>query len=270
MGTRLIIVESDMTPILAASGLRSYEDFVTCEAGEPVSRSGTTQTRRLRFEGGGGRDYFLKVYRYEGHRWRHRFRRDKSAVEAENFRVLRERCRIDVPDVIAHGARRDGLRLRDAFLMTRAVGSASASVATLDALFSTRWPDANRAGDDPLREALLHESAALVGRIHACGFCHIDLQWRNILVLGGLDAGLRLFVIDTPRGGIRMPGPRRLHGQMRDLSSLYKEARLRLRRTEQLRWLQRCLQGSRLQRGQKELIRTILRDRALKDNGPAK
>src|SRR5262249_32299854 len=101
MGCRISILDPSVRPLLEAAGLRDYADFVECQIGELVSQSGTTQTRRIDLDAEGRREtLFLKRYRYTGHRWRHRFRRHKAAIEAHNYAYLRERCGISVPDFI--------------------------------------------------------------------------------------------------------------------------------------------------------------------------
>ncbi len=262
MGTRLTIVESDMRPVLDAAGFRGYEDFVRREHRDVVGGSGTTRTRRIRLgPGSDSEDYYLKAYEYRGSRWRHRWRTDKGAVEARNYRLLRERCGILVPDVVAFGSRRRGWRLLDAFILTRGVPAET----TLDVLFKTRWPSAACSSRDPQRTWLLREVSGIVSRMHRAGFFHVDLQWRNLLVSDDSSSSRSVFVLDSPRGGLRRWTAHRAHGRIRDLSSLYKEARSRLTPAEQLRWLlwyagERCLTDElRL------VIRTILQDRAIKD-----
>lgn len=262
MGTRLTIVETEMRSDLEAAGLRCYEDFVRGESHDVVGRSGTTRTRRIRLgRVSDGEEYYLKVYQYRGVRWRHRWRMDKGAVEARNYRLLRERCGMLVPDVVAHGSRRRGWRLLDAFILTRGVPEGT----TLDVLFKKRWPTAGAGRCDPLRGWLLAEIAGIVARMHRAGFYHVDLQWRNLLVSGDVSASGGVYILDSPRGGLRRWGPHRAHGRLRDLSSLYKEARTRLTRTEQLRWLLLYAGARSLTEDLRLLIRTILRDRAIKD-----
>ena len=270
MTIRFRIVDETVHSVLAASRLRAYSDFVDCPLGETVATSSTTQTRKLALPACDGvLECFLKVYRYAGRSWRHRFRRDKAAVEVENYETMRHRCGIAVPDVLAHGSRRAGLRLLDAFLLTRAVRDAS----PLSALAATAWPNPNRLASDQLRDDLLERTADLVGQMHGRGFYHVDLQWRNLLIAQRRTAAPRIIVLDAPRGGVRLWRPRRLHGQLRDLSSLYKEARIRLRRTEQMRWLHRYASVSAALGAPdtevRRLARAVVYDRRLKDNPPS-
>jgi len=243
------------------SGTRTFIGF---EAGAIVGESGTTETRRFTIPSAHGRDvFYLKKYRYLGVRRRHRFRVDKAAIEARNYATLRRRCGVAAPEVVVHGSRRRGWRLLDAIIVTREVAQA----VSMEALFERRWPRADRAAGDPARAALLAEAARVVGRMHRSGFYHIDLQWRNLLVSGADAACASICVCDSPRGGLRRWRPHRMHGALRDLSSLHKEARRRMTRTQQMRWLSDYLRASGLRADRRALIWTIFLDRVIKDHG---
>lgn len=132
-------------------------------------------------DGGSGDDasqtYFLKVYRYSGRQWRHRFRTDKATIEANNYAVLA------TPSAWAvlrwwHLRCRGGFRLLDAVIVTRAIPG----VIDMQHLFERRWPSARTSLGDRHRRAVLDSVAATVRRMHERGFRHIDLQWRNILI----------------------------------------------------------------------------------------
>jgi hypothetical protein len=118
------------------------------------------------------------------------------------------------------------------------------------------------------RSRLLEETAGLVSRMHAAGFVHVDLQWRNLLVVENGGIGPTIYVIDSARGGLRGWVLYQLHGRLRDLSSLYKLGRVLLTRREQIRWLRRYLGVRRLSACEHHALAwTILHDRGIKDNG---
>ncbi|MEE8170546.1 MAG: lipopolysaccharide kinase InaA family protein [Phycisphaerae bacterium] len=247
MGVDFTFVEQGMRPLLAACGLREYADFVDCAAGEVVSRSGTTLTRRLELDDGVRREtVYLKRYRYDGDRWRHRFRRHKGFVEARNYAILRERCGVRVPDVIAYGGRRSGWRLLDAFLITRAVAGAE----PLDRLL------VGQSSTLSTRRALMRVVAETTARMHARHFYHFDLQWRNLLIRPSDDA-FEVFVIDSSRGGLRHSPPGRRHGRVRDLASLDKLGRVHLSRADRIRWLRHYLGAERLDSGARRLMHDV-------------
>jgi tRNA A-37 threonylcarbamoyl transferase component Bud32 len=260
MSIRLTIIDPASRDALKDLGLRTYEDFVSCQAGEVVGRTSTTETRRV--PAGGGDSFHLKIYRYAGRQWRHRFRRDKGFIEARNYQVLANRCSVRVPEVLAHGSRRSGFRLMDAFIVTRTIPLAT----PLDEWVDGVWPDPCAARDNRTRRNLIAESAAVASRMHASGFFHIDLQWRNMLVTEDAGGGPCLWVIDSARGGLRRNGVYQAHGRLRDLSSLSKSARTRMTRREQVSWLRLYFGVRRLSRAHHDIVRTIQQDRAIKDH----
>lgn len=246
-------------PTLIATGLVCYRDFVDCEIGEVVAQTGTSITRRLALvHSPDPLRAYLKQYRYIGSRWRHRFRRHKGAVEARNYQLMRERARVPVPDVIAIGRRCAGVRLLDAFILTREIGGAS----NLEDWWSMRL--AAQGVPVALRRELIGEVLELVVRMHRVGFFHVDLQWRNLLIRESPD-GPRLFVLDSSRGGLRRSPWMRWHARMRDLSSLEKTARRFLSRADRFRFVCDYLRETGCRESPRRLITRILADRRRKD-----
>ena len=278
MATRLTILDDGMRHVLTSRGLSRYEDFVNTTIGEVVSRSSTTQTRRIRWNdapadasNGLSDEFYLKVYRYGGKTRRLAMWPDKGGMEARNYRILHRRCGVSVPDVIAYGSRRRWGYLLDAFILTRAIPHAI----SLEDFAKRRWgPNhCNAEGrsaatviNDPLRRYLLIHTADIVARMHGAGFFHIDLQWRNILIADDGSDRPRIFLIDSARGSHRNWKIFQAHGQLRDLSSLSKEARLQLRPREQVFWLRRYFGVSRLTQDHHAMIQAIQNDRRIKDH----
>lgn len=260
MSTRLTIVEPSLHEALVAAGFTNYRAFVGSAQGEVVHESGTTRTRRIVLNQASRADsFYLKVYRRGGRTWP---ARDKARREAMNYAVLRDRCDVRVPEVIAFGSRRRFGRLMDGFILTRAVPKGL----SLDRLAAALWPTPPATPTDGLRRHLLKYTAAMVRRMHAAGYCHIDLQWRNLLVCDDGSDTPDVYAIDSSRGGLRQWAVRREQGRLRDLSSLYKEARHRLTMREQLRWLREYLGVKRFEPQHRALLQTIQYDRAIKDH----
>lgn len=261
MGVRLTIVNDESARRFADAGFRQYDDFAHCESGVLVAESGTTRTRRIDIDAPSGRfAAYLKVYRYEGERWRHRFRRDKGAIEARNYALMQERG-IAVPIVIAHGARRSGLRLLDSFILTAEIPFAT----PLDAHAKENWRTPRSAEQTRDRRETLECLAEFVAQMHDRGFCHIDLQWRNVLVSRPPEGPRRLHLIDSARGGIRHAPLTRAYGRLRDLSSLHKQARMYMTRAEMLRWFARYLGVAAIDDEHRAMVWSILADRAAKE-----
>lgn len=284
MATRLTILDDGMRSVLTSRGLSRYEDFVDTTIGEVVSRSSTTQTRRIRWNDASGvattnasnglsDEFYLKVYRYGGKTRRLALWPDKGGMEARNYRILHRHCGVSVPDVIAHGSRRRRGYLLDAFILTRAIPHA----VSLDDFAKRRWGPsrcnaegrpaaANTVINDPLRRYLLIHTADIVARMHRAGFFHIDLQWRNILIADDGSDRPRIFLIDSARGSRRHWKIFQAHGRLRDLSSLSKEASLQLTPREQVLWLRRYFGVSRLTQDHHAMIQAIQDDRRIKDH----
>ncbi len=267
MSERVIVESASHRALLDACELRTYADIMAlADRDDPIATSRSGRTFRVALpHGSGSVDCYLKIHDYSFWR-RSRWRREKGAIEAANYALLRDRCGVNVPEVVAHGARTRGIRYRDGFILTAAIDASE----SLDAYAL--------ASDGRVDQRLLRESALLVQRMHAASYFHVDLQWRNILVVGrsagegiATDSStdrIHLYLLDSPRGGIRSSAAGRMHGRIRDLSSLYKDARRWLTPRAQLRWLKCYLGRARLTSIDRGMIRTILRDRAIKDFKP--
>jgi len=262
--THVVVVEARVTRMWPPAARRDYDAIVSTTEGVLISSDQTSRVRLLPLsEGPSGLTAYLKVYRGPtGLRpW---WIRDKAAVEAHNYSLLRERCGVSVPSVLAWGCRRTRWRVLDAFILTEAVAGA----VPLDQYVRQHWPAGPPRGLDTRRRRLLTATADFVARLHAARFCHIDLQWRNLLV-SEAESGPILSVIDCVRGGPRNSPLRWWHGRLRDLSSLYKLGQRRLSRTEQIRWLRAYLGIRRLRPEDRFLVRAVLFDRRLKDHNAA-
>lgn len=276
MPDSLFFFQPQYAASLSALGLNRLDDFLTSHAGRLISAHGLTQARRIEFSHAGDLlAGYLKTYDYTRRPLRHRFIRDKARREAENFAVLRHRCGMSVPPVVCIGVRRRLGALVQSFILTLEL--------------SASRPLAEAWDQSPSDQAeLLARSPCFVARMHAAGFVHIDLRWRNILVRRETDRPLEFVPIDCVRGGLRRSRIGREHGRLRDLSSLYKDARPRLTLTQLLRWYlvyaaalgdadpgqgrQTANGGSRRHRLDglhRQAIRVILRDRDSKDGSPA-
>jgi|GEM_PF-1474110 len=158
MATRLTILDNDMRSVLASHGLSRYEDFAETTVGEVVSRSSTTQTWRICWSdppkgaaNSASDAFYLKTYRYKGATRRLALWPDKAGLEARNYRTLRRDCRVDVPDVVAHGSRRRWGYLLDAFILTRAIPHA----VCLDDYAKRRWGTSQPSAATKLRHRRL-------------------------------------------------------------------------------------------------------------------
>ena len=147
---------------------------------------------------------------------------------------------------LAWGEERDALgRLRRSFILTRAIPESE----TLLEFYQRRPPRAERL-------AAARQLAEITRRLHAAHFFGRSLVWRNILVSREPGAGLKLHLIDCPRGGAALLGRERR--RLRDLATLDKGAREHCSRSERLAFLLAYRQQPRLDDAARALVRGTL------------
>ena len=98
--------------------------------------------------------------------------------------------------------------------------------------------------------------ARLTRRMHAAGFTHNDLKWRNLLVSGGHAPVV--YLIDCPSGRF-WPGPFLRYRIVKDLACLDKLGKRHLTRTRRLRFYLDYAERARLDADDKRRIRRIVR-----------
>lgn len=253
------IIDESLRSQFAAWGFRAYEDFAEYGGGVVVAATGTSRTRRLELPHAGGIEtFYLKQYAYAGRGLRHRLHLHKGAIEARNYRLMRDAAGVGVPEVVAIGSRRAGLRLVDAFILTRAIDAAR----PLDEW----WRGHAAAGgvSAEMQREIAEQLLGIVAPMHRAHFYHVDLQWRNILIRGPAG-GVELFVLDSSRGGQRWLPWMRWHFRMRDLSSLEKSAREFVSRSQRMRFVREYVRRTACPESPRRLIERIIADRARKD-----
>ena len=102
---------------------------------------------------------------------------------------------------------------------------------------------------------VLAQVAAATRRMHAEGFVHNDLKWRNLLVTRGRTP--QVHFIDCPNGGFWW-GPFLRYRIIKDLACLDKVAKYELSRTQRLRFFLAYLGVARLPAGEKARVRRIV------------
>jgi len=253
------IIDEALRSQLAGWGFRAYKDFAECGGGVVVASTATSRTRRLELpDAGGVETFYLKQYSYAARGLRHRLHWHKGAIEARNYRLMRDAAGVGVPEVVAIGSRRAGLRLVDAFILTRAIDEAR----PLDEWW--REKAATGGVSTELRREIGEQLAGIVAQMHRAHFYHVDLQWRNILVRGPQGA-VELFVLDSSRGGRRWLPWMRWHFRMRDLSSLEKSAREFVTPARRMRFVREYVRRAACPERPRRLIERIIADRARKD-----
>lgn len=137
---------------------------------------------------------------------------------------------------------------------------------TRGALVTEAIPDAEdlahlaRSGDPRLKDArwvasVSHQLAQATRAMHAAGFVHNDLKWRNLLV--DRQDPPRLHFIDCPNGSY-WKGPFLQYRIVKDLACLDKLAKYHLSRTQRLRFYLDYVQRPRLDAGDRQRIAKVL------------
>lgn len=254
--SNMLWVDDSCRPLLGRLGLTSLEALRARLAISEVGARRTVEVRphELAAPDGSRLAVFAKHYAYPSPSWRFLGRPSKARCEYQNYAVFKS---LGVPcaDRIACGEWRDGLgRLQGALILTRTIPQAL----TLIDFWETHCPARVSASARQLRVSLRRQLAAMTRRIHAAGFFHYDLVWRNVLVTWQPPAEPQLWWIDCPRGRLsRWPIGRRRR-QLKDLASLDKRAARHASRGERLAFVLEYLGQSRLDREAKRLIRDTL------------
>jgi hypothetical protein len=246
-GTQILVLD-DRWPLAARSlGLERYQAIIDTQE-HPISRTSITRVHRFDPD---AKDWpggiFLK--KIIARTWLQFFLRPaKAYLETANYRHLR-RIGIPTPNVLAIGQRRIMGSLIDAFLLTEGIVNA----VTLEEYVGEVGIDLHAQATKEIFRQLVD----IVRAMHRANFFHVDLQWRNVMVQRNVH-GIKLFLIDCPRGGKRWFYLRRYNGIMHDLAGLNKLGRLYLTKTQRLRWYRQYVGGRRLNRYDKKLIRRVI------------
>jgi hypothetical protein len=241
-----LIFHPDFATLFNGTGWQQFSDFCGRFLSPQKRSPGAHVTRStLPTPQGGALEVYFKLY--ENHRddWRFWLRASKARCEFENYLHF---AQLGVPtaEAIAWGEERDLFgRVRRACIVTRAIPDCL----TLIDFFQQRPSREERA-------VALRHLAGIIQRLHIARFYGRSLVWRNILVSRRRNEGVKLFLIDCPRGGAALLG--RSRRRLRDLATLDKCAVQYCSRTERLKFLLTYLQKSRLDDEARAILRGTL------------
>ncbi|MCB1645150.1 MAG: heptose kinase [Pseudomonadales bacterium] len=224
----------------------AFGDFGTVFSlsGQVINHTPMSSLIRVEHENLG---YYLKIYRTGGKGPRRYLGRSRLRAEFENARYLAG-CGVSTLTVLGFGEYRNERFDRYGALLTReAVGCRDMARIGRENPELFQNPDLTRW----LTERLAEE----VRKMHAAGFVHGDLKWRNILVR--FCRGRELYIIDSPMG-IRTTGSRFRRGVIKDLACLDKLGKVHLSRCQRLRFVLRYLGRPALKSADKAWITRIL------------
>jgi len=242
---------------LRACGLDRVESVLARTAGRVAAWSRTTDTLYVA-RGGDDPGFYVKRYYYAG--WNKRLRGTFRGTffgehrgQAE-FYLLREMRSLGLPAVrpVAFGARRLGHFVGACFLITEEAP---------DALNLTTFARDVMIGRETLsptlRVAIVRQFARQVARIHATGFAHGQLFWRNVLIRFGPTGDPEFLFLDVrPRRGGRHIG-RPSQWWITELGHLAASALPFTTRSERLLFLTEYFGARKLTHPLKRYIREI-------------
>ncbi len=182
---------------LVQCGLCSVDDILSRIGDRVAAWSRTTDTVFVHSPDGSPGFY---VKRYEYPRWYNRVRGmfrgtflGQHRGQAE-FRALHAMCSLGIPAVrpVAYGSRRIGRFLQSCFLITEEVPDARNLTS-----FARNVADGQVDLSKSQRAAFSRVLSDQVARMHAAGFVHGKLFWRNILVRIHIDGEPEFFFLDA-------------------------------------------------------------------------
>lgn len=253
-----IQVNPEWQPMLSAHRLDTVAAVYDREDGEVVTRSGSTEVRRIQLGvGSEARTLFIKKYwiSRNSQLWSGLFRgvmfgQSKARREFMNLGRLRK-WGLDAPGAVAYGEeRRSGCVVRS-FLISEGV----CDPMPLDR-FIRDWLPAQSSGQQRvLRRELIARLAVYTQRMHGHHFVHHDYFWRNIILSGGKLSQFNL--IDAHKGCV-WPAWSEQRSRAKDLAALDSAATYFFRRTERLGFLRAYLGCKTLTSGEKDFVRRVL------------
>ncbi|MDX9944592.1 MAG: lipopolysaccharide kinase InaA family protein [Azonexus sp.] len=226
-------------------------DAVFALKGERVTSDPESEVIRVCID---GVLYYVKRYtigrRKLARRWfglRDIFGPQRAVNEWQNLQRFRA-WGLPTATLVAWGQERRGGRFLRAALVTEAL----CDTEDLSKLYYQRD---SRLRDRRWVNAVSAQVAACTRTIHAHGFAHNDLKWRNLLVTSGEDP--KIFLIDCPNGGFWIR-PFLDYRIIKDLACLDKVAKQALSRTQRLRFYLQYVGRPRLTAVDKPKLRKIL------------
>lgn len=239
--------------------LDSVDAVYQCAAGDIITRSGSTEVRKVILGSGvKSETFFIKKYWISRPQqlWSGMFRGTlfgcpKARREYQNLALLRT-MGLDAPEPVAFGEERKGGWLVRSCLISKSVPTPL----PLHHFIRDHLPTLRGAEAKQTRRTLIDNLALYTRRMHEHRFVHHDYFWRNILLVGlSLE---HFYLIDAHKGRVwRSRSADRVRAS--DLASLDAPAPHFFRRSERLRFFLRYRDHQTLDEQDKALIRESLR-----------
>lgn len=227
-----------------ATQLATLDDALASCKGTCLTRSPHSELYRVQSPIG---YLYVKIYRSAGKKLRRFICRSRAQAEWENLKYFQS-LGIHTPDLIAYGERRAWGLFRMGVIIIREIPSA------FD-LMKLSYEQPMLFKQRSWLNHVMDKVASFTRQLHAKGFIHNDLKWRNILIECSTLPS-RVYFIDCPIGRRRY-GYMKHRGIIKDLACLDKVARNVLSRTNRLRFYLYYVKQKTLSSADKRIIKKI-------------
>lgn len=251
------VIAPAFATLLKAHGLNDVEGIYRCDSGDIITRSGSTEVRRVTLGSGStALTVFIKKYWISRPKqlWSGMFRGTlfgcpKARREYQNLAELRTMGL--APEPIAFGEERKAGWLVRSYLISKSVPAPKPLHEYIrDELVALTGETRHKT-----RRSLIENLAAHTRRLHGQHFVHHDYFWRNILLShGALD---HFYLIDAHKGRLQLLG-QNSPARASDLAALDSAAPRFFSRTERLRFFLLYRGHRKLDSADKALIRRTL------------
>lgn len=223
----------------------SVEEIVALD-GAVISRDKISLVKRITVN---GTNYYVKVYWRNGNGFRRFCGRSRLRGEWENLRFFKS-LGINTPRIVAYGQLKKNGFLGQGVLVTEEVPAAK------DLLTISKSNPCLLKDKEWLDKVML-QIAEYSRQLHACGFVHWDLKWRNILVSMENKQFPQVYFFDCPLGRKRYFWLRK-RGAIKDIACLDKVAKENLSRKSRMKFFRYYAGCSQLSYDHKSIIRKII------------
>ena len=258
-----MVIDPPFRELLRGAQLDTVAQVLTCIGDRLAAWSRTTDTICCSLPGHSGSIY---IKRYHFPRWKQRFRAmfrgaffqsSRARNEYKTLRLMRE-LGIQAVRPVAYGERRIGHFLRSCFLITEAVPKAM----PLSSFIKTFGQRRQTPKEVEARREILTSLARQVREMHAAGFVHRDLFWRNVLIRPLPDNRFEFYFLDASVGRRIRVEQWRHESIVRDIAAMGVLAPDFCSKADQLRFIQVYLDTPNLGEEDRRWLRTVQKQSA--------
>lgn len=258
-----MVIDPPFRELLARIELDNVPAVLACVGDRLAAWSRTTDTICCNLKGGAGAIY---IKRYHFPRWKQRFRAMlrgaffKSSRAKNEYRILRLMRSLGIQAIrpVAYGERRVGRFLKSCFIITESVPKAMPLSSFIKAFSGRRQTPT----EVMARREILTSLARQVREMHAAGFVHRDLFWRNVLIRPLPDNRWEFYFLDASVGKRIRVEQWRHDSIVRDIAAMSVLAPDFCSKADQLRFLRVYLDTERLAPSDRGWLRAVQKQSA--------